>query len=115
MENAQRILAQAGSELEKARDELQKAREKLTFFETEPQVPSFFGGNQNQYFTFLTQQVKDRAAELKDREAALKDRAAELKDREAALIELTKLETQRAKPPSTAKKELAQDQAKVAN
>ncbi len=100
MESAPTRLAQADSELQKASDELQKAsdelqkaREKLNAFEALHPNAFFEEGNQKEYFTFLTQQVEKRAAELKDREAAL--------------IELAKLETQRAesaKPPSNSKK-----------
>jgi hypothetical protein len=78
MENAQRILAQAGSELEKARDELEKARDELekardelNAFEALHPNAFFEEGNQKEYFTFLTQQVEKREAALKDREAAL--------------------------------------------
>jgi HNH endonuclease len=81
--------ATAAEEVNKARKELDKVREELNNFKAIQQVPSYFEDSTTEYFLFLTQQVKDRAAELKDREAAL--------------IALAQLEFQKAessKPPS---------------
>ena len=89
----------AKKEVNKAIEELDKAKTKFKTFEDTQKVPSYFEGGSKEYFTFLTQQVKDRAAELKNREAALKDR-------EAASISLSQLEFQKAsstKPPKRAR------------
>ena len=66
----QRVTA-AEEEVNKARRELDKARTKLEMFEADQKVPSKYDGTANEYFDFLTQQVKERADELKGREAAL--------------------------------------------
>jgi hypothetical protein len=61
----------AEEEVFKAGKELDKARAKLESFENIQQVPSYFEGSPNEFFSFLTQQVEKRAAELKDRAAEL--------------------------------------------
>ena len=84
----------AAEEVNKARKELDNAREELNTFKAD-NPKAFFDIEKKEYFTFLTQQVKDREAELKDREAELKDRAA-------SQLEFQK--TENTKPPSGSKR-----------
>ena len=63
--------SRAEEELFKAGKELDNAREELNNFKATKQVPFYFEGSPKEYFSFLTQQVEKRAAELKDRAAEL--------------------------------------------
>lgn len=75
----QELVTGAQEQVKLATQELAKARSKLDAFEADPQVPSYFQGTPTEYFTFLSQQFKDREIALYKREVALeKERATEL-------------------------------------
>ena len=69
--SSNKMNGRAEEEVFKAGKELDNAREELNNFKATKQVPSYFEGSPKEFFSFLTQQVEKRAAELKDREAAL--------------------------------------------
>ena len=82
----------AAEEVNKAKKELDNAREEFNTFKAD-NPKAFFDIEKKEYFTFLNQQVKDRAAELKDREAAL-----------ISLSQLEFQKTENTKPPSGSKR-----------
>jgi hypothetical protein len=84
--------ATAAEEVNKAIKELDNAREDLNTFKAENPM-AFFDIEKKEYLTFLTQQVKDRAAELEKREAAL-----------ISLSQLEFQKTENSKPPSGSKR-----------